>query len=78
MGEMVTRRHRELSNEDIQKISKTYHIWKGTEKGEYENVKGFCKSASLDEVEKHDFILTPGRYVGIAEVEEDSEPLIRR
>ncbi len=73
MGTMIDRRHRELTDEDIGGITKTYHAWRG-EKGKYEDVKGFCKSAKLEEVEKHNFILTPGRYVGIPDEEEDGEP----
>ena len=72
MGELETRRHRVLSDEEISKIAKTYHDWKRD--GNYEDIKGFCKSASLEEVEKHEFILTPGRYVGVADNEEDDEP----
>ncbi|MCD4727046.1 MAG: SAM-dependent methyltransferase, partial [Pirellulales bacterium] len=49
-----------------------YHAWRG-EGGKYEDVKGFCKSAPLDEVRKHGHILTPGRYVGIEDIEEDDE-----
>ncbi|MCA9487143.1 SAM-dependent DNA methyltransferase [Candidatus Woesearchaeota archaeon] len=74
MGELVDRKHRELSLEDIAKISDVYHIWRGTKEGSYEDVKGFCKSASLEEIRRHEHILTPGRYVGVADVEEDSEP----
>ena len=79
MGLMFDRRHRELTIEDIQKISDTYHAWRGEKdaKGKplkYEEIAGFCKSVKLDTVKKHDFILTPGRYVGTEEVEEDSEP----
>ncbi|MDD5242431.1 MAG: class I SAM-dependent DNA methyltransferase [Syntrophorhabdaceae bacterium] len=72
MGVMVDRRHRELTEEDIQKIASTYHAWRG-EGGKYQDVKGFCKSAKLDEIQKHDYILTPGRYVGAEDVEEDDE-----
>lgn len=72
MGYMADRTHRELDDEDIQKIADVYHSWRG-EGGVYEDVRGFCKSAALDEVKKHDFILTPGRYVGFAEEEEDPE-----
>jgi len=72
-GEMVTRRHRELSDDEISDIAKTYHNWKTGDEA-YENIKGYCKSASLEEVQKNDFILTPGRYVGIAEEEDDGEP----
>lgn len=73
MGQMIDRRHRELSDEDVKKISETYHAWRGENKLKYEDVAGFCKSAKMEEVEKHNFILTPGRYVGIEEVEEDDE-----
>jgi len=75
MGHMVDRTHRELSDEDIRKIADTYHAWRGQpEAGEYQDVKGFCKAAKLVEVQEHDYILTPGRYVGIEDVEEDGEP----
>jgi len=73
MGVMIDRRHRELTDEDVKKISSTYHAWRGENKLKYKDVTGFCKSAKLEEVEKNNFILTPGRYVGIAEVEEDDE-----
>jgi type I restriction enzyme M protein len=71
MGQMIDRRHRELTDEDIKKISSTYHAWRTG--GKYKDEPGFCKSAKLEEVEKHNFILTPGRYVGIQEEEEDEE-----
>ena len=72
MGVMYDRRHRELTDEDVNKISDTYHAWRG-EGGKYSDVLGFCKSASLDEIRKHGHILTPGRYVGAEEEEEDLE-----
>ena len=72
MGEMINRRLRELSDEDIKKIANTYISWQNEEN--YEDVQGFCKVASIDEIREHDFILTPGRYVGIEEVEDDGEP----
>jgi len=72
MGVMIDRRHRELTDDDIAKITSTYHAWRG-ERGKYEDKKGFCKSASLDEIEKQGYMLTPGRYVGIEEIEEDDE-----
>lgn len=72
MGQMIDRRHKELTDEEVLKIASTYHAWRG-ESGKYEDVKGFCKSASLDEVRKHGHILTPGRYVGIEDIEEDDE-----
>ncbi len=72
MGYMEDRKHRLFTDEEIQKIADTYHNWK---KGEgYEDVKGFCKSADLEQVREHEYILTPGRYVGIEEIEDDGEP----
>lgn len=74
LGVMLDRRHKELTKEQIQRISKTYHAWRGEkEQGKYEDVAGFCKSVKLDEVKKHGYILTSGRYVGTEEVEEDGE-----
>ena len=74
MGVMIDRRHKELTNEDIQKITETYHAWRGEKtKKKYEDVKGFCKSADSSEVEKNNFILTPGRYVGVPDEEDDGE-----
>lgn len=72
MGDMVNRRLRELSDEDIKNISDTYISWQ-KEDG-YEDVKGFCKVANMDEIKDNDYILTPGRYVGIEDVEDDGEP----
>lgn len=72
LGFMVDRKVRELSEEDIQKIASTYHNWRHDEN--YEDVQGFCKSATIEEVEEQDYILTPGRYVGIEEQEDDGEP----
>ncbi len=72
MGEMIDRRHRELTDENIQKISSTYHAWRG-ETGGYEDIKGFCKSTTLEEIKQQGYILTPGRYVGIKIMEENEE-----
>lgn len=72
MGQMVDRTHRELTNEDTHRIAQAYHDWRG-ESGEYDDVKGFCKSISLDEIKKNDYILTPGRYIDFEEEEEDPE-----
>ena len=72
MGHMIDRKVRELSEEDIQKIANTYQNWRQGK--EYEDVKGFCKVATIAEVTEQDYILTPGRYVGIEEVEDDGEP----
>ena len=61
---MLNRRNRAFDDCDIQKIAGTYHEWK-RDGGNYRDIKGFCKSAKLAEIEKHNFVLTPGRYVGI-------------
>jgi len=70
LGHLINRRTKEFSEEDIQKISDTYHNWRNPD-GDYEDVKGFCSSASIDRVKEHDYVLTPGRYVGLAEEEDD-------
>lgn len=72
MGTMISRKNRELTDEDVKKISNTYHSWRNKE-GEYEDIKGYSKSAKIEEVEKNGFVLTPGRYVGSDYVEEDDE-----
>lgn len=71
MGYMIDRKHRDLSDEDIQKLSDTFTAFQD---GTLEAVQGFCAVATLQDIESQDFILTPGRYVGIEEVEEDEEP----
>lgn len=73
MGAMIDRRHRELTDEEVQKIAFTYHAWRG-EGGEYKDVLGFCKAVKIDEIRKHGHIMTPGRYVGAEEVKDDGEP----
>ena len=76
IGYMRDRALRDFTNEDIAKITDVYHAW---QRGEgYEDVAGFCKSASLEEIAKHDFVLTPGRYVGAAEEEDDGEPFAEK
>jgi type I restriction enzyme M protein len=72
MGFMKDRVHRDLVPEDIDKIKDTYHNW---QKGEnYEDIKGYCKSATLEAIQKHAYVLTPGRYVGIPDEEDDGIP----
>ena len=75
MGSLVDRVHRDLSEEEIAEIARTYHAWRGeTEAGKYEDKAGFCKSATLDEIKSHHYVLTPGRYVGAEELEDDGIP----
>jgi len=71
MGYMVDRKHRDFTDEDIQKLADTFTAF---QEGILEDVKGFCAVADLQEIEKQDFILTPGRYVGIEEAPDDGEP----
>ena len=71
MGSMITRKLRELSEEDIMKIAGTFDAFNS---GTLENEKGYCAAVSIEDVAKQDYILTPGRYVGIAETEDDGEP----
>jgi len=79
LGSMVDRTHRELTDEDIARIADTYHAWRGEkDAGAYEDVPGFCKNATLDEIQKHGHVLTPGRYVGAEAQEDDGEPFEER
>ncbi len=88
LGRMVDRTHRELTSEDLVRIARTYHAWRGEPitpspleplEGEgggegYKDIPGFCKSAPLEEIRKHGHVLTPGRYVGTEAQEDDGEP----
>ena len=71
MGSMIDRKHRDFSDEDIARLADTFTSFQN---GTLEDVKGFCAVASTEDISKQDYILTPGRYVGIEEQEEDSEP----
>ena len=71
-GKMINRRNRELTDDDINKIAQTYHDWRD-QTGKYQDEPGFCKATARAEIAEHDYVLTPGRYVGSEAVEEDDE-----
>jgi type I restriction enzyme M protein len=77
LGYMEDRTRRNLNGEDIGRITGAYHSWRG-DGGEYEDVPGFCKSASLNETRAHNHVLTPGRYVGTENQEDDGEPFTEK
>jgi type I restriction enzyme M protein len=75
LGFLTDRVHRDLTDEDVARIAGTYHAWRDDKgAGKYEDVSGFCKAAKLAEIATHGYVLTPGRYVGAEDVEEDDEP----
>jgi len=95
LGTLIDRVHRELTDTDLEKITSTYHLWRGdphpasshplpvgegrgegnpAKRAKYEDVAGFCKSATTQEIASHGWVLTPGRYVGAEEVEDDGDP----
>ncbi|MDB9446550.1 class I SAM-dependent DNA methyltransferase [Anabaena sp. CS-542/02] len=74
LGVLIDRVHRDLTEQEIQRIAQTYHNWRWIGKEEYVDIPGFCKSASFEEIKEHGYVLTPGRYVGAEEVEDDDEP----
>jgi type I restriction enzyme M protein len=83
LGRLIDRVHRELSDEETQRIAQTYHAWRGTDDSirnphseirDYSDVPGFCKSSTMDEITQHGYVLTPGRYVGAEEIADEGEP----
>ncbi|MGW0079875.1 class I SAM-dependent DNA methyltransferase [Streptomyces cellulosae] len=78
-GEMKSRVRRELTTSEIKKIADTFHAWRGEpDSPQYQDEPGFCYSASLEEIESHDYVLTPGRYVGSGQTDDDVEPIEER
>lgn len=73
MGERISRTQIILTPDEVEQITSTFHNWRGTTDHEYEDVPGFCASVTIDEIAKHGYVLTPGRYVGAAEIEDDYE-----
>jgi type I restriction enzyme M protein len=79
LGHMVDRTRKEFSDADIGRITRAYHAWRGeTEAGGYQDVPGFCKTARLSEIEGHGYVLTPGRYVGAVDTEDNDAPFATR
>ncbi|MBT4124191.1 MAG: SAM-dependent DNA methyltransferase [Candidatus Pacebacteria bacterium] len=76
LGFMKDRVHREFKQKDIDQVANTYHNWRNNKK--YQDIKGFCKSATIEEIQKHDYAMTPGRYVGIPEEEDDGIPFEKK
>ncbi|PYJ23824.1 MAG: N-6 DNA methylase [Verrucomicrobia bacterium] len=83
LGHLIDRVHRELSDEETQRIAQTYHAWRGTddplrnphsEVREYADISGFCRSTTTEEIAQHGYVLSPGRYVGAEEVEDEGGP----
>src|SRR5439155_16995576 len=83
LGHLIDRVHRELSDEETQRIAQTYHAWRGTddplrnphsEVRVYTDVLGFCKSVTTEQIAQHGYVLTPGRYVGAEQAGDESEP----
>jgi type I restriction enzyme M protein len=76
LGTMVDRTHRELSSDEITRLTSTYHAWRGEpDTDKYQDVPGFCATATIDQIASHRYVLTPGRYVGTEEADEDAEPI---
>lgn len=75
LGTLIDRTHNDFSDEELDKVAAAYHAWRGEkDAGEYKDVPGFCKSVRTEEIKEHGYVLTPGRYVGAAEIEDDGVP----
>ena len=78
LGFLEDRTHRMLKDEEVARIADTYHVWRGTKEATYEDVPGFCKAATAEEIAKSDYVLTPGRYCGSEAVVDDGEPFAEK
>jgi type I restriction enzyme M protein len=79
MGHLVDRTHRELSEEEIARLGRTYHAWRGKKDADkYEDIPGLCKSVKTEDIASNGFVLTPGRFVGAEETEDDDEPFEKK
>jgi type I restriction enzyme M protein len=79
LGRMEDRVHRALDETDVAKIANAYHTWRGDKEADvYEDVPGFCKSVTLARIREHGHVLTPGRYVSAAQVDDDAEPFAEK
>jgi type I restriction enzyme M protein len=80
MGALIpgSRKQKQLSPDEAKKIAEAYHAWRGELNYAYSDEPGFSKAASTEEIEKHGFVLTPGRYVGAGSTEEDDEPFVEK
>ena len=76
-GAMINRTQKAFNGEDIQRLAGVYHAWRSKD-GKYEDIASFCKSSTLEEIKSHDYILTPGRYVGARKFKEDRLPFEKR
>jgi type I restriction enzyme M protein len=79
LGHLVDRTRREFADADIERMANVYHAWRGEpDAWAYEDVPGFCKAAKLEDIKAHNYVLTPGRYVGAAEIEDNNTPFAQR
>jgi type I restriction enzyme M protein len=73
LGSMISRVQAELTDDIIERIASTVAAWRGENESDYQDIAGYCRSVSLDEISQHGHVLTPGRYVGAEEVEDDDD-----
>jgi type I restriction enzyme M protein len=71
LGFMVNRRSREFTDEDINKVAETYHNWRASTSDVHQDIPGYCKSVTIEEIREKNYVLTPGRYIGLPDEEDD-------